>query len=72
MTTQEELCALKEEVETESKEPQLSLDDLDQVTGGGISFEEYNKKLKLLDRQNWASRDDYVNAVNKLILEYMG
>ena len=72
MKTQEELCALKEEVETESKEPQLSLDDLDQVTGGGISFEEYNKKLKLLDRQNWASRDDYVNAVNKLILEYMG
>ena len=72
MKTQEELCALKEEVETESKEPQLSLDDLDQVTGGGMSFEEYNKKLKLLDRQNWASRDDYVNAVNKSILEYMG
>ena len=72
MKTQEELCALKEEVESDSKEPQLSLDDLDQVTGGSMSFEEYNKKLKLLDRQNWASRDDYVNAVNKLILEYMG
>ena len=72
MKTQEEPCALKEEVETESKEPQLSLDDLDQVTGGSISFEEYNKKLKALDQQDWASRDDYVNAVNKLILEYMG
>lgn len=50
---------------------ELSLDDLNQVTGG-ISFEEYNKRLKLLDQQNWASRDDYVDAVNKLIIEYKG
>ena len=50
---------------------ELSLDDLNQVTGG-MSFEEYNKRLGLLNQQNWASRDDYVNAVNKLILEYMG
>ena len=51
---------------------ELSIDDLDQVTGGGMSFEEYNKRLRLLDRQNWASRDDYVDAVNKLIIEYKG
>ena len=51
---------------------ELSIDDLDQVTGGGMSFEEYNKRLKLLDQQNWASRDDYVDAVNKLIIEYKG
>ena len=50
---------------------ELSLDDLNQVTGG-ISFEEYNKRLKLLDQQNWASRDDYVDAFNKLIIEYKG
>ena len=50
---------------------ELSLDDLNQVTGG-MSFEEYNKRLRLLDQQNWASRDDYVDAVNKLIIEYKG
>lgn len=59
--------------EDKSYQPiELSLDDLDQVTGGGMSFEEYNKRLRLLDRQNWASRDDYVDAVNKLIIEYKG
>ena len=35
-----------------------------------MSFEEYNSKLMQLNRQDWSSRDDYVDAVNKLIKEY--
>ena len=72
MKTKEELTALKEEVETESKEPQLSLDDLNQATGGKMTEVEYFIELMRLDQQNWASRDDYVDAVNQLIREYMG
>ena len=57
--------------EDKSYQPiELSLDELDQVTGGGMSFEEYNNKLLQLNQQNWLSRDDYVDAVNKLIKEY--
>ena len=57
--------------EDKSYQPiELSLDDLNQVTGGGMSFEEYNSKLMQLNQQNWPSRDDYVDAVNKLIKEY--
>ena len=33
---------------------------------------EYFIELMRLDQQNWASRDDYVDAVNQLIREYMG
>ena len=57
--------------EDKSYQPiELSLDELDRVTGGGMSFEEYNNKLLQLNQQNWLSRDDYVDAVNKLIKEY--
>ena len=57
--------------EDKSYQPiELSPDELDRVTGGGMSFEEYNNKLLQLNQQNWLSRDDYVDAVNKLINEY--
>ena len=57
--------------EDKSYQPiELSLDELDRVTGGGMSFEEYNNKLLQLNQQSWLSRDDYVDAVNKLIKEY--
>lgn len=49
---------------------ELSLDDLNQVTGGmpGAFFEELGE----LDKKTWESRDDYIDAVQLLKKKYQG
>ena len=49
---------------------ELSLDDLNQVTGGmpGAFFEELGE----LEKLTWESRDDYIDAVQLLKKKYQG
>lgn len=49
---------------------ELSLDDLNQVTGGISS--DYFKELAALNARSWDSRDAYIAEVDNLIKKYQG